>query len=166
MSDYPVILAKNGNEYIIDDIKYRRLSNGAIFDMGMNKIVGMDINGDMITRENASAYAKKRWKEGRIAANLGLQRLNNSESALDAWSDIIEQQALTAMGEGRDATNAAKFVGNATGLIASQVDYEKSETSKTDNVRIDIPADVIPLLLQALEKVKREKIEVIDIDPT
>jgi hypothetical protein len=158
MSDYPIVECINGNKYVVDDINYRQLSNGAIFDMNANIIVGMDINGTMITQENASEYSKKRWRQGRIAANLGLRRLNNSDSALDAWSDIVERQAIQALGEGRDATNAAKFVGNATGLTPGNVDIRELDAAKeTDNVRIELPAVVVRQLLDYIERKRQNE---------
>ena len=151
MSEFEIITAMNGNSYTIDDINYRLLSNGAIFDVNTRKIVGMSPDGQLITRENASAYSKKRWKEGRIAANEGLKRLNNSDSSLSAWSDIVYNAALTAMGDGRDATNAAKFVGNATGLTPGMIDVQDNEKKETGNVRIELPVQVVTQLLQYIE---------------
>ena len=166
MSELRVIECKNGNKYEIDNINYRLLSNGAVFDMNINKIVGMSIDGYMISKENASELSKKRWQAAREAANLGLKRLNNSASALQAWEDIVYSQAKEALKEGRDATNAAKFVGNATGMLPTAVDMHELDAAKpTDNVRIELPAVVVRQLLTFIEE-KRRQDNIIDITPT
>ena len=154
--DLPVIVpytveCRTGKEYIVDNVKYRELSNGAVFDMNAKQIIALSVNSHIISQENASEYSKKRWKAGRDAANLGLNRLNSSGSSLDAWADIVYRQAILAMGEGRDATNAAKFVGNATGLTPSNVDIAEIESKGTENVRIDLPANVVVQLLQYIQ---------------
>lgn len=168
--DLPVITpytveCRNGNEYIVDNIEYRELSNGAIFDMHTRQIVGLSLNSHIITKENASEYSKKRWKMGRDAANLGLNRLNSTGSSLDAWADIVYSQAIVAMGEGRDATNAAKFVGNATGLTPSNVDIAVMEAKGTDNVRIDLPASVVVQLLEYIKEKRMNETPIIDVTP-
>ena len=168
-SDLPVIDAysvecRNGNTYEIDNVVYRELSNGAVFEIATRKIVGLTMNSHIIDRENASAYSNKRWKDARKAAELGLNRLNSAGTSLDAWADIIEQQAIQALGEGRDATNAAKFVGNATGFTPSNVDIAEIESKGTENVRIDLPANVVVQLLQYIQaKRDNDGIDVLDV---
>lgn len=163
MSEFEIITAMNGNKYTIDNESFRLLSNGAIYDLKLSKIVGMSVDGDMITQETASEYSRKYWKDGRIAANKGLKRLNNSDTSLDGWTDIVYNQAVIAMGEGREATNAAKFVGNATGLTPGMIDIQDSETKETGNVRIELPAVVVTQLLAFIES-KRMHDSIVDSD--
>lgn len=151
MSEFEIIECRNGNKYTIDDIHYRLLKNGAVQDIKTTRIVGLSLTSHIITRENASEYSRKYWKEGRMAANSGLKRLNNSDTSLDAWADIVEQQAIVALGEGREATNAAKFVGNATGLTPGMIDVQDNEKKETGNVRIELPVQVVTQLLQYIE---------------
>lgn len=172
--DLPVIEpytveCRNGEVYTIDNIEYRELNNGAIFHIPSSKIVGLTLNSHIITRENASVYSKKRWKDARKHAELGLKRLNSSASSLEAWEDIVYSQALNALGEGRDATNAAKFVGIATGFTPSNVDLQEMETKRSENVRIDLPASVVVQLLKYIKERQAQDIndqDVIDVTPT
>ena len=109
-----------GVKYAIDGVKYRLLSNGAVFDISKSKIVAITEQGLRFKNKvNASEASLKRWDDYRAAAVVGLTAAGGQGGSTGAWAAIIKAQAILAqdVGAGMASTVAAKMVGNAIGAL-------------------------------------------------
>jgi hypothetical protein len=77
-------------------------------------------------------YAATRWQAAREAAETGLARVIGSESSLNAWSKVVEVQAGLASDASarRSSTEAARFVGQATGFLRDRADVSTQQQPK------------------------------------
>jgi len=159
ISPYNVI-TKTGIEYTIDNVNYRQLKNGAIFDISLHKIVGMDANGYMISKENASELSLKRWRMARNAAQYGIKNVNGSTSSLETWSLIAKNQAQIALSDSKFSTLAARFIGDITGYIPTKNDINAINDAKNsatnDGITVSISPEIAKKMLQLLRDVKNK----------
>jgi hypothetical protein len=114
----------------------------------------MSVNGYTFNEDNARQAINKRWQAARQAASQGLSKINKSQSSLNAWASIVEYQARLAINpdiQTRDTTNAAVFVGRATGYIPSQIDMQ-AQDNPNGGMNIHISGDIATKLVQLLDK--------------
>ena len=152
-----------GKILLIDNENYVQYSNGAIacIQNDSHAIVAMDINGHRITKETASEYANKYWKDARIASQKGIARAARQKTGLKGWEEIVYHQAMIALDgneRSQDRTNAARFVGKVTGFTPSNVDVlqEREDNKDNENILVSLPKDSLLALAEYLRKVREE----------
>ena len=111
--------------------RYQVLANGAVYDHGVKHIVKAP-PAELQTftnQENARQAITSRWVAAQEAAITGLARVGGSDSALAAWSNITERQGDLAqlIEKGRSSTEAARFVGQATGFLRDRADVSTQQ---------------------------------------
>ena len=103
------------------------LKNGAIYDRTKGHIVANPGGGTTaITQATASEMHALRAEKYRRAAAAGLARVHPSNTPMAAWGYIVERQSqlATTIDKGRSSTEAARFVGQAIGVLGVKQDTE------------------------------------------
>ncbi len=105
--------------------RYRILRNGAVYDLQAGRIAGNPPGGTAtaITPETSQAMHRRRAElriQAQAAARSGVATLAGG-SEYKAWAEIARAQAKLALDtdKGRSSTEAARFVGQAAGFLAS-----------------------------------------------
>ena len=139
----------------------RTLPNGAIYDMGIKRIVAAPPpERQFITQENAKdmhVLAARKRLEAELAASRGLARVAVSgPSEFDAWSDIAANMAGLALQPdpkyGRVSVEAARVVGQMTGFIAERGRSGPDPAVNTLTIQLNndglaaIMAGILPIL--------------------
>src|SRR3990167_1443945 len=125
-------------------------SNGAWLDAETGKFSpGGKPRTAIKTTSQAVALANLRWQRAAAAATTGLKRLSNKQSALHAWSKIVEHQGGLAMDPKakRSSTEAARFVGQATGFLRDrQSGGEPPATGATMQISSEVGLAIAEML--------------------
>lgn len=108
-----------------DTTRYRRLHNGPIYDMQVHHIVANPGGGlDKISpTHNPKAIYAERVLAAKIAAQEAVEELakasQSKKTFAAGWREIVKAQAGLALDvdRGRASTDAARFVGQATGFL-------------------------------------------------
>jgi hypothetical protein len=110
--------------------RYSVTKNGAIRDKRTGHFVDSTrVRTKISDRSQAVALAERRWQKARAAAAAGLRELSPSTpSAFRAWREIVKAQGRLAMdkSQGKASTIAARFVGEAAGLLPTRWQREQA----------------------------------------
>ena len=136
----------SGDKMTDENKETKVLANGAIADVK----TGVIIRGAPLSSSQARAIAKKRWEKAQAAAIRGLRHASGSDSALQAWSDLIGEQYKLAMNidAARASTEAARFVGQAAGFL---VDRRQAAGNSGENPLETLGAEVASRILAMLD---------------
>ena len=120
------VVTRDGDGRIVPDgVKYKELSNGSVYDSRNGRIVQAPPahRQPFANPEKARQAINSRWEKAARAARQGLATVSTSRSALVAWSESVGSQARLAsdIEAGRASTEAARFVGAATGYLRDRV---------------------------------------------
>jgi hypothetical protein len=138
--------------------RYRLYKNRAIFDKNTGRIVKAPPPEMSLTSASASVLAESRWRKARESANEGLSRLSTANSALDTWSNIIENKGRVALDkDNRAGTDAARFVGNAAGLLLDP--RQPAQDKQSPGLTITMDQTTATALLRAIDAYQRDKDE-------
>jgi hypothetical protein len=130
--------------------RYRELANGAIYDNEAGHIVkAPPPEKQTITQANAREYhalAAQKRLEAQLAARAGIAGLVKTKSDLDAWQVINRKQGrlATMIEKGRSSTEAARFVGYATGFLSD----DRTNNLANDGITVQIGADIARQLVE------------------
>ena len=131
---------------------YKRLPNGAVFDKRIKRIVANPGGGNTPMKQgiNIKEIHAERVLRAKLAAQGALSELviasGKNKSAIGGWARVVSAQAELALDidRGRASTDAARFVGQATGFLSSERD------NKSDSGGAAGQDDTIHLLAGAL----------------
>ncbi len=135
-----------------DTAVYKRLPNGAVFDLRIKRIVANPGGGNTLVKQgiNIKEIHAERVLRAKIAAQGALSELviasGKNKSAVGGWARVVSAQAELALDtdRGRASTDAARFVGQATGFLSSDRD------NKADSGGGSVQDTTISLLAGAL----------------
>jgi len=148
---------KAGVTYLVDGKQARQLPNGAILAIDTGKIVanpaasGQPGATSGITTENHRDIREKLFErrlQSQLAAGSGMAKGTMTAGELQAWEKIAAAQAGLALDveRGRASTEAARFLGAATGFLAADARRD-TDGGQPPALRLDLsPAAVDGLL--------------------
>lgn len=130
----------------------RVLSNGAVYDNDLKRIVGNPPGGPLtkITQSNAVDFHRLRQEKilaAQVAARKGMANAAKTPSAMGAVAKIAENMAGYAMSERSiGAVKAAEWVTRAAGLVADK----ESQSAPTTGAVITLSTEALSALTTIL----------------
>lgn len=125
--------------------------NGLQLDAASGRIVAPPQN-TLMSSARASELSRARWRRAHAAARKGMIRgVKGSTSALEAWAGVVEGRAReAATGEGRSATEAARFVGQAAGFFGRLPEGEAGAGAAGAGVTLTMDVEVARRLIDSI----------------
>lgn len=149
-----VVYNKRGDRFVVDGVNYKRLASGAVVDCKTAAMVANPGGGKTaIKSDNAAAMLARREAirlQGETAGRAALRAASGGVSSLAGWRQIVEAQAGLAKDtdKGRASTEAARFVGQAAGLIGGASSQQAA--SNPAGATLALSPDVAKALLEVL----------------
>lgn len=121
--------------------RYKRWANGAIYDTSIGRVVANPGGGiKKFTKDNTAdmrALYDQRRLQAKLAAQGAVAKLavsSGKPSVYRGWQLLVSAQAELAMDtdRGRASTDAARFVGQATGFLDSGAQAETGSPASMD----------------------------------
>lgn len=134
---------EDGIQITEDGTRVRVLKNGTLFNVDTKRFMsGPDPEHYPITKENAremqkrgQSIARQKAREGVLLAALKAE-LDDIGEAEDGWRAILATRAAIALtNHGKEGTDAARFVGQATGWLT---DVGESGGGSSQKAPIDV----------------------------
>jgi len=141
--------------FILDGREVFSAKNGAIIDVLTHKIVAVPEQGlsTSFDSETGRLAVQRRWDKARQASIEGMNRASG-KVGYDAWAHVVENIARALLDPDqplRERVQAAKFLGQATGMLDKAEIKAADESGKGG---ISMSSDVALRLLSMLDEAR------------
>jgi hypothetical protein len=145
-----------------DPSRYSQGKNGVVYDHELKRFAANPAGGPSTgikSQSQAAALASTRWQmveRAQLAARRGLADLSGTKSSLAAWASIVREQAELAKDteRGRHSTEAARFVGQATGFLA---DRRGNTDPEQAGATLHLSNSALSQVLDAIAQARQER---------